>query len=93
MERLIPEIKKCGVADVALIKYEDCEIINERLASNIGFVPKSVYICTIPYYTKFCNEKKTVSAYALAYDYHTLLGNIDLALATTVSPIFCINVW
>ena len=91
MERLIPEIKKCGVADVAIINYEDCEIINERLASNIGFAPKSVYICTVPYYTKFCNEIKTVSAYALAYDYHTLIQNIGEAVVANAKSIFPSN--
>ena len=72
MKRLIDLLKIYSGGDASAIKYSDCDIINERIAANIGFVPKSVIISTLPYYTRFCNEPKTVSAYALAYDYHIL---------------------
>ncbi len=65
-----------GVARAAMIKYSDCEIINHKLAERISFAPKSVCIGIIPYYTKYCDNKRTVSSYALAEDYHMLLSEI-----------------
>ncbi len=73
MEKLIQIMIDCGAGSAAAIKYADCDIINPRLAEKIPFTPKSVIIATIPYYTHFCNEPKTVSSYALAYDYHTYI--------------------
>ena len=76
MEKLIQIMTECGAGTAAAIKYDDCDIINQRLADKIPFAAKSVFIGTIPYYTHFCDESKTVSSYALAYDYHTYIKNL-----------------
>ena len=79
----------CGAGSAAAIKYDDCDIINPRLAEKIPFTPKSVIIGTIPYYTHFCDETKIVSSYALAYDYHTyikILGESIIEKAKQVYP-------
>lgn len=88
MKRLIDLLKIYSGGDASAIKYSDCDIINERIAANIGFVPKSVIISTLPYYTRFCNEPKTVSAYALAYDYHILIKNIGEIILPKAKKMF-----
>ncbi len=76
MKKLIELMIESGAGDAAALKYSDCDIINERLAGKIPFKPQSVCIGTIPYYTHFCDEEKNVSAYALAYDYHTYIQKL-----------------
>jgi len=89
MKKLIELMIECGAGDAAAVKYIDCEIINERLVGKIPFEPKSVCIGTIPYYTHYCEETKNVSAYALAYDYHTYiqkLGETIIEKARAIYP-------
>ena len=88
MENLIKIMVECGSADAAAIKYENCDIINQRLADKLGFTPKSVCIGIIPYYTHFCDKDKTVSSYALAYDYHTYIKNLGEAIIAKASSIY-----
>lgn len=88
MERLISVLRKSGSADAAVIKFSDCEIINERLATGLGFNPRSVIICTLPYYTHFCDEERSVSAYALAYDYHRLISEIGTSAVAEAKMLF-----
>lgn len=80
MKKLIEIMIECGAGDAAAIKFCDCEIINSRLSEKIPFSPKSVFIGTIPYYTHFCDNKKTISSYALAYDYHTYINKLGEAI-------------
>ncbi len=65
-----------GAAKAGLIPYSCCRVINSRLVSRLGFEPKSVCIGIIPYYTHHCDTPKTVSAYALAHDYHKYIAEI-----------------
>ena len=88
MNRLTDILIECGAADAALLKYTDCEIINHKLVERLDFIPQSVIIATVPYYTKFCDESKTVSSYALAYDYHSLLKNIAESAILKAKEIF-----
>ena len=76
MTRIINILQKLGAAEAAAIKYSDCDVINERLAERLKFTPKTVIIATLPYYTEYCAANKTISSYALAFDYHILLKNI-----------------
>ncbi len=76
MKRLTEIIRNLGAADVGVLPYDECEIINPRLANKLIFVPKSVFIGIVPYYTQYCEAPHTVSAYALAHDYHKLLFEI-----------------
>ena len=80
MNKLIEIMLECGVGNAAVIKYNDCDIINPKLAEKIPFTPKSVCIGTVPYYTHFCDDDKKVSSYALAYDYHTYIKNLGEAI-------------
>ncbi len=76
MNKLIDILKQCGAEDAACIKYCDCDIINPKLAERLDFIPQSVIIATVPYYTEYCDMHRTVSAYALAFDYHIHLQKI-----------------
>ena len=76
MKNIIEIIKKLGAADVGIIPYTNSEVVNPNLENRLGFTPQTVIIGTVPYYTHFCDEHRTVSAYALAYDYHKLLHRI-----------------
>ncbi len=69
-------IKAHGAADVGVIRFKDCQITNPKLAERLGFEPESVFIGTVPYYTHFCDSERSVSAYALARDYHLHLKKI-----------------
>ena len=76
MKNLVDIMLACGAGSAAGVKYECCEIVNPKLVNQIQFTPKSVCIGTIPYYTHFCDNDKSVSAYALAYDYHLYIKNL-----------------
>ncbi len=76
MEKIENILINCGAAQASALPYKDCTVINARLLQRLSFEPKSVYICIIPYYTHYCDEPKTVSAYALARDYHLYLNAI-----------------
>ena len=73
MNNLKELICKCGAAQAGVISYSDCDIINQRLIDKLSFPPKSVFIGIIPYYTHHCDKPRTISAYALPYDYHNYI--------------------
>ena len=76
MQNITDIVRAFGAAEVGAIRYEECTVINPQLANRLQFTPKTVIIGIVPYYTKYCDEPRTVSAYALAYDYHRLLRSI-----------------
>ena len=89
MKRIVEILKKCGAGDAACIKFSDCDIINERLVERLQFTPRSVFIATVPYYSEYCDQPKTVSSYALSHDYHILLKHIAetaIGEAKTIFP-------
>lgn len=88
MKRIFEILKNCGAADVAAIKFSDCKIINEKLLSRLDFTPKSVIIGTVPYYTEYSDQAKTVSAYALAYDYHLFFKEIEREASALIKESF-----
>lgn len=88
MNKLIDIMIECGAATAAPIKYESCEIINQNLASKLQFTPKSVCIGTLPYYTKFCDNDRSVSSYALAYDYHLYIQEIGKQIISKVKETY-----
>lgn len=76
MTEIVNIIKALGAAEVGAISYEECTVINPNLEKRLPFTPKSVIVGIVPYYTHNCDEPRTVSAYALAYDYHKLLHSV-----------------
>ena len=51
----------------SVISYNNCREINKNIADRENFVPKSVIIYLLPYYT---GETVNTSRYAASYDYH-----------------------
>ncbi len=88
MKKLIDIMIGCGAGDAAAIRYDSCEIINQKLADKLQFTPRSVSIGTIPYYTHFCDNEKIVSAYALAYDYHSYIKELGEKIITQAKEIY-----
>lgn len=73
MEKITELLLSVGAADAAAISISECKIINPRLLSRLGFEPQSVIMGIMPYYTAHCDGERTVSAYAVAPDYHLAL--------------------
>ncbi|MGM9642653.1 MAG: hypothetical protein ACI3XI_05540, partial [Eubacteriales bacterium] len=67
---------EAGTADAALIPLSACDIIKPHLLKKLDFTPKSVCLGIIPYYTGYCDCERSVSAYAVARDYHKLIDEI-----------------
>ncbi len=70
MDKLSELLISAGAADAASICISECKIINPRLISRLDFEVKSVCMGIMPYYTVHCDAERTVSAYAVARDYH-----------------------
>lgn len=67
---------QAGAADAALIPISSCDITKPHLLQKLDFTPKSVCVGIIPYYTHLCDRERSVSAYAVARDYHILVDKI-----------------
>ena len=55
------------------IPLRSCRVTKEYKLQKLPFEPASVYMGIIPYYTRFCDEERTVSAYAVGRDYHLFI--------------------
>ncbi len=63
-------LKSNGAASAASIPFEACRVTDPPKLSRFGFLPRSVCVGIIPYYTPACDGPRTVSAYAVPRDYH-----------------------
>ncbi len=61
----------------SVLSYEDCREINSRIIDRQGFIPKSVIIYLLPYYS---GESVNLSRYATSLDYHLAIAEVNLAL-------------
>ncbi len=76
MNKIVEIMLDCGADSAAQIKLSNCEIINQKLIDKLQFVPQSLFIGTIPYYTHYCDKDINISAYAIARDYHIYIKNL-----------------
>jgi epoxyqueuosine reductase len=88
MKQFTDIIKSYGAAEVGAIPYRECTVINTKLAERLAFTPKTVFIGIVPYYTHFCDGGRTVSAYALAHDYHKHLHSICIGAVNKLKECF-----
>ncbi len=65
----------------AVLSYEDCHEINARITERQGFVPKSVILYLLPYYS---GESENLSRYACSLDYHLAIAEINKGLEATL---------
>lgn len=62
----------------ATLSYADCREINPGLTDRQGFVPRSVIIYLLPYYS---GETVNLSRYAASLDYHIIISEINSGLS------------
>ncbi len=58
----------------AILRYGDCREINSRVIDRQKFIPKSVIIYLLPYYS---GEAENLSIYASSLDYHLAISEIN----------------
>lgn len=75
--RLRDMVLSCGAAQAAVIRVSDCRSLRPHQLSRLEFKPKTAVIGLLPYYTPLCDDPRSVSVYALGYDYHYLLRQIS----------------
>ena len=63
-----------GIEYFSAIEFSECELINDKLISRIGFEPKTVILFLMPYYA---GEPVNLSAYASVSDYHRVFRGIE----------------
>lgn len=62
-----------GIEYFSVVDYNECKSINPRLEAKMSFVPKSVIVFLLPYYSGECEN---ISRYAASLDYHIIIGEI-----------------
>ena len=60
-----------GIEYYAVLPYSDCEEINPQIMTREDFMPRSVILYLLPYYT---GETVNISRYAASLDYHLALS-------------------
>ena len=63
--------KSYGIEYYAVLSYADCREINPGIMTREDFVPKSVIVYLLPYYT---GQTVNISRYAASLDYHLALS-------------------
>ncbi len=84
-EKLNEFFEKLNIEYFGVLKYSDCQQISERIISRAGFVPKSVILYLVPYYT---GDTDNISRYASSLDYHIVLREINEKLERYLSAEF-----
>ncbi len=69
----------------AVLSYGDVREINPRLRESLGFLPKSVIIYLLPYYSGECEN---LSVYASGLDYHIAIRGISERLGSLLEEGF-----
>ena len=69
----------------AVLSYENCREINQRIVDRQGFTAKSVIIYLLPYYA---GETDNLSRYASSYDYHLAIADINAGLENALHQKF-----
>jgi epoxyqueuosine reductase len=70
-----------GVEYYSVLSYTDCREINRNIMEREDFVPKSVIVYLLPYYT---GETVNISRYAASLDYHIALSEIASGLISAL---------
>ena len=65
----------------AAVSYSDCKEINKNIMEREDFIPKSVIVFLLPYYT---GETENISRYAASLDYHLAIREITDGLISAI---------
>lgn len=75
MTERIKELFACEKIEyAAVLKYSDCRILRQDIMAREPFLPQSVIIYLVPYYTGACEN---ISAYAASEDYHIYIKELN----------------
>ena len=77
MNVLAEYFNSVGIEFYAVARYENLQVINERLIAREDFVPKCAILFLLPYYTV---TPKNISRYAASLDYHLIIREIGEGL-------------
>ncbi len=70
---------------VSAIAYSDCREINAKIVERDGFLPKSVLVFLLPYYT---GETVNISRYAASVDYHIIIKSIGARITERLRALY-----
>jgi epoxyqueuosine reductase len=93
MQNMI-DMEKYGIEYSDVIKYEDCEIINERLTAKYFTAkkPVSVIVFLVPYYSGL-HPARNISLYAVPRDYHLFFRTIFNEIETELKARYPANIF
>ncbi len=72
---------------VSACPYELCRVVNLRAEQRIGFMPKSVIVFAVPYFTGVCEGN--ISMYARSEDYHIYFKELFMRVIPKLESVFC----
>jgi epoxyqueuosine reductase len=85
-QEFIALFAKEGIERAAVLPFEECRITNARLYTRVdGFVPQSIIVCLIPY---FSIAPENFSAYAAAQDYHFFAKGMYERLSAALAKLY-----
>ena len=85
MRRVLNEyFEGCKIEYYGVLPYDACREISPHIAKRAGFVPKSVIVYIIPYYT---GPAENISCYAASLDYHGIIAKIGAGLSDVLRAV------
>lgn len=69
----------------SVLSYSDCLIIRSDIIERVGFVPKSVILFLIPYYS---GVAVNISRYAVSLDYHIIVKELTERLVDRLKEVY-----
>ena len=70
-----------GIEYYAVLDYAACRESAPNIMKREGFIPRSVIIYLLPYYT---GETENISRYAASLDYHIAISEVNAALSSAI---------
>ena len=80
-EKIKETLLSAGIEYFAILPYSVCRETNSRIIEREGFIPKSIIVYLLPYYS---GKAENLSIYATSLDYHIAINEINTALAETI---------
>ena len=80
-EKIAALFESVGIEYFSVLDYSDCIETSSHIIAREGFVPRSVIIYLLPYYTGECVN---ISCYAASLDYHTAIKEVNFKLSELV---------
>lgn len=72
----------------SVVDYSECLPFNKRLAISLPFVPRSVIVYLLPYYT---GKTENISLYSASLDYHIIIGEIQERIIEKLKKLYPVS--